>query len=218
MKIFIDTAIVEEIKEASQYGVISGVTTNPSLLAKSNRLLNDVIQDILKLVDGPISAEVTESDYMTMYNQAHQIVEMTNNNPNITIKLPMTIDGIKTCKMLSNEGIKTNVTLIFSVSQALLAMEAGATFISPFMGRIDDYLPNEVNPGAKLIEEINKVKNMYGYKSKIIAASIRNVKHVEQACLAGADIATIPFKVIKNMYEHELTTRGLKIFLDAGKK
>ena len=184
MKIFIDTAIVEEIKEASQYGVISGVTTNPSLLAKSNRLLNDVIQDILKLVDGPISAEVTESDYMTMYNQAHQIVEMTNNNPNITIKLPMTIDGIKTCKMLSNEGIKTNVTLIFSVSQALLAMEAGATFISPFMGRVDDYLPNEVNPGAKLIEEINKVKNMYGYKSKIIAASIRNVKHVEQACLA----------------------------------
>lgn len=168
MKIFIDTAIVEEIKEASQYGVISGVTTNPSLLAKSNRLLNDVIQDILKLVDGPISAEVTESDYMTMYNQAHQIVEMTNNNPNITIKLPMTIDGIKTCKMLSNEGIKTNVTLIFSVSQALLAMEAGATFISPFMGRVDDYLPNEVNPGAKLIEEINKVKNMYGYKSKLL--------------------------------------------------
>ena len=140
------------------------------------------------------------------------------NNPNITIKLPMTIDGIKTCKMLVSEGIKTNVTLIFSVSQALLAMEAGATFISPFMGRIDDYLPNEVNPGAKLIEEINKVKNMYGYKSKIIAASIRHVNHVEQACLSGADIATIPFKVIKQMYEHELTTRGLKIFSEANKK
>lgn len=217
MKIFIDTAIVEEIKEASKFGIISGVTTNPSLIAKANRKVEDIIKEILAIVDGPISCEVNESDYMSMYNQAHEIVKMAN-NPNITIKLPMTIDGIKTCKMLVSEGIKTNVTLIFSVSQALLAMEAGATFISPFMGRVDDYLPNEVNPGAKLIEEINKVKNMYGYKSKIIAASIRNVKHVEQACLAGADIATIPFKVIKNMYEHELTTRGLKIFLDAGKK
>ena len=217
MKIFIDTAIVEEIKEASQYGIISGVTTNPSLIAKSNRKVEDVIKEILTIVDGPISCEVNESDYMSMYNQAHEIVKMAN-NPNITIKLPMTIDGIKTCKMLVSEGIKTNVTLIFSVSQALLAMEAGATFISPFMGRIDDYLPNEVNPGAKLIEEINKVKNMYGYKSKIIAASIRHVNHVEQACLAGADIATIPFKVIKQLYEHELTTRGLKIFLEANKK
>ena len=217
MKIFIDTAIVEEIKEASQYGIISGVTTNPSLIAKANRKVEDVIKEILAIVDGPISCEVNESDYMSMYNQAHEIIKMAN-NPNITIKLPMTIDGIKTCKMLVSEGIKTNVTLIFSVSQALLAMEAGATFISPFMGRIDDYLPNEVNPGAKLIEEINKVKNMYGYKSKIIAASIRHVNHVEQACLSGADIATIPFKVIKQMYEHELTTRGLKIFSEANKK
>ena len=217
MKIFIDTAIVEEIKEASQYGIISGVTTNPSLIAKANRKVEDVIKEILAIVDGPISCEVNESDYMSMYNQAHEIVKMAN-NPNITIKLPMTIDGIKTCKMLVSEGIKTNVTLIFSVSQALLAMEAGATFISPFMGRVDDYLPNEVNPGAKLIEEINKVKNMYGYKSKIIAASIRHVNHVEQACLSGADIATIPFKVIKQMYEHELTTRGLKIFSEANKK
>ncbi len=217
MKIFIDTAIVEEIKEASKFGIISGVTTNPSLIAKANRKVEDVIKEILAIVDGPISCEVNESDYMSMYNQAHEIVKMAN-NPNITIKLPMTIDGIKTCKMLVSEGIKTNVTLIFSVSQALLAMEAGATFISPFMGRIDDYLPNEVNPGAKLIEEINKVKNMYGYKSKIIAASIRHVNHVEQACLSGADIATIPFKVIKQMYEHELTTRGLKIFSEANKK
>ena len=214
MKIFIDTAIVEEIKEASQYGVISGVTTNPSLLAKSNRLLNDVIQDILKLVDGPISAEVTESDYMTMYNQAHQIVEMTNNNPNITIKLPMTIDGIKTCKMLSNEGIKTNVTLIFSVSQALLAMEAGATFISPFMGRMDDYY-NNPEAGYNLIKRISQAKKEFNYHSKIIAASIRNVNHVEQAILAGADIATIPYKIINEMYEHELTTRGLEIFKKA---
>ena len=217
MKIFIDTAIVEVLKEASQYGIISGVTTNPSLIAKANRKVEDVIKEILAIVDGPISCEVNESDYMSMYNQAHEIIKMAN-NPNITIKLPMTIDGIKTCKMLVSEGIKTNVTLIFSVSQALLAMEAGATFISPFMGRIDDYLPNEVNPGAKLIEEINKVKNMYGYKSKIIAASIRHVNHVEQACLSGADIATIPFKVIKQMYEHELTTRGLKIFSEANKK
>lgn len=218
MKIFIDTAITEEIKEAATLGVITGVTTNPSLLAKSGRSLNDVITEILSLIDGPISAEVEESDAMSMYKQAHAIVLMTKNNPNIVIKLPMTEDGIKTCKMLTGEGIKTNVTLIFSVSQALLAMEAGATFISPFMGRVDDFYPEKEAPGALLIQKINEVKQKYGYKSKIIAASIRNTEHVEQAALAGADIATIPTKVIKEMYKHELTTRGLKIFKDAANK
>jgi len=217
MKIFIDTAITEEIKEAAQLGIISGVTTNPSLMAKSGRTLNDVITEILTLVNGPISAEVEESDAEHMYNQAHDIVKMTNNNPNITIKLPMTPDGVKVCSMLSKEGIMTNVTLIFSVPQAILAMEAGATFISPFMGRMDDF-ENDPTAGYELISKINEVKNIYGYKSEIIAASVRHVEHVEQAALAGADIATIPYKVIKEMYIHELTTRGLKIFQDAAKK
>ncbi len=217
MKIFIDTAITSEIKEAASLGIIKGVTTNPSLLAKSGRTLNDVILEILSIVDGPISAEVEESDDEHMYAQAHQIVEACNNNPNITIKLPMTPDGVKVCSRLSKEGIKTNVTLIFSVSQALLAMEAGATFISPFMGRMDDYYQDE-EAGYELINNINMVKEIYGYKSEIIAASIRNPGHVEKAALAGADIATIPFKVIKEMYIHPLTTSGLEKFRkDSGK-
>jgi transaldolase len=217
MKIFIDTAITSEIKEAASLGIIKGVTTNPSLLAKSGRTLNDVILEILSIVDGPISAEVEESDEAHMYAQAHQIVDACNKNPNITIKLPMTEDGVKVCARLSKEGIKTNVTLIFSVSQALLAMEAGATFISPFMGRMDDYYKDE-EAGYELINNINMVKEIYGYKSEIIAASIRNPGHVEKAALAGADIATIPFKVIKEMYIHPLTTAGLEKFKkDSGK-
>lgn len=217
MKIFIDTAITSEIKEAADLGIISGVTTNPSLMAKSGRTLNDVISEILSIVDGPISAEVEESDAESMYKQAHEIVKMTKSNPNITIKLPMTKDGVKVCSMLSKENIKTNVTLVFTVSQAILAMEAGATFISPFMGRMDDYFEDS-NSGFELIKKINEVKKNYGYKSQIIAASIRHSKHVEQAALAGADIATIPFKVIKEMYEHALTKKGLQIFADAAKK
>jgi transaldolase len=217
MKIFIDTAITSEIKEAASLGIIKGVTTNPSLLAKSGRTLNDVILEILSIVDGPISAEVEESDEAHMYAQAHQIVDACSKNPNITIKLPMTEDGVKVCARLSKEGIKTNVTLIFSVSQALLAMEAGATFISPFMGRMDDYYKDE-EAGYELINNINMVKEIYGYKSEIIAASIRNPGHVEKAALAGADIATIPFKVIKEMYIHPLTTAGLEKFKkDSGK-
>lgn len=216
MKIFIDTAITEEIKKASELGIISGVTTNPSLLKKSGRSLNDVIQEILTLVKGPVSAEVKEDNAENMYKQAKEIVEMTNNCPYITIKLPMTQEGIKVCKKLSDEGIKTNVTLIFSVSQAILAMEAGATFISPFMGRMDDFYKND-EAGFELIKKIKQVKDEYGYQSKIIAASIRNVNHVEQASLAGSDIATIPYKVIEEMFNHELTTRGLQIFKDAEK-
>ena len=216
MKIFIDTAITEEIKKASELGIISGVTTNPSLLKKSGRSLNDVIQEILTLVKGPVSAEVKEDNAENMYKQAIELVEMTNNCPYITIKLPMTQEGIKVCKKLSDEGIKTNVTLIFSVSQAILAMEAGATFISPFMGRMDDFYKND-EAGFELIKKIKQVKDEYGYQSKIIAASIRNVNHVEQASLAGSDIATIPYKVIEEMFNHELTTRGLQIFKDAEK-
>ena len=216
MKLFIDTAITEEIREAASYGIISGVTTNPSLLAKSGRKLEDVIEEITTLVNGPISAEVTEADADTMYNQAKQIVKEINNE-NITIKLPMTIDGIKVCKKLSSEGIKTNVTLIFSLPQAILAMEAGATFISPFMGRMDDYY-DDTEAGYRLIEEISQVKEKYSYSSKIIAASIRNVNHVKQAALANADIATIPYKVLLEMYHHPLTKSGLEKFkLDSGK-
>ena len=217
MKLFIDTAITEEIAAAAELGVISGVTTNPSLLAKSGRTLNDVITEILSLVNGPVSAEVEESSAENMYRQAHELVNSVNFNPNITIKLPMTEDGIKVCRKLSSEGIMTNVTLVFSVPQALLAMEAGAEFISPFMGRMDDNYA-DAESGFKLIKKIAEVKRIYGYKSKIIAASIRHTAHVEQAALAGADIATIPFKVIKQMYCHELTENGLKIFRDASKK
>lgn len=216
MKLFIDTAINEEIKKANETGVISGVTTNPSLMAKSGRKLDDVISEILTVVEGPVSAEVTEADADTMYEEAHRIVNTVRRNPWITIKLPMTEDGIKVCKKLSDEGIKTNVTLIFSVSQALLAMEAGATFISPFMGRLDDYDQND-EAGFDLIRKIRQVKEKYGYASQIIAASIRNPRHVEQASLAGADIATIPYRVLQEMYRHELTDRGLKIFKEAQK-
>lgn len=217
MKIFIDTAITDEIYESAKLGIIKGVTTNPSLLAKSGRTLNDVITEILTIIDGPISAEVNEGDEEDMYQQAHQIVDMTNHNPNITIKLPMTPAGVAVCHRLSLEGIKTNVTLIFSVAQAVLAMEAGATFISPFMGRVDDYYHDNTS-GYELVKKIMEVKKIYGYKSEIIAASIRNVNHVEQASLAGADIATIPYRVIKEMYINELTTRGLQIFKDAAQK
>ena len=217
MKLFIDTAITEEIAAAAEFGIISGVTTNPSLLAKSGKTLNEVITEILTLVNGPVSAEVEESDAESMYGQAHKIVGSVNFNPNITIKLPMTEDGIKVCKKLSAEGIKTNVTLVFSVPQALLAMEAGAYFISPFMGRMDDRY-SDSQSGFKLLEKISEVKKNYGYSSRIIAASVRHITHVEQAALAGADVATIPYKVIKQMYYHELTDSGLKIFRDAVKK
>ena len=162
MKLFIDTAITEEIVAAAELGIISGVTTNPSLLARSGKTLNEVITEILKLVNGPVSAEVEESTAENMYAQAHEIVNSVDVNPNITIKLPVTEDGIKVCRKLSKEGIMTNVTLVFSVSQALLAMEAGATFISPFMGRIDDRYAN-AESGFKLLEKIAKVKANYGY-------------------------------------------------------
>lgn len=216
MKLFIDTANVEEIKNASKLGIISGVTTNPSLLAKTGRKLDEVIEEITSLVDGPISAEVTEADADTMYNQAHDLVNEIKSDK-LTIKLPMTDEGIKVCKRLSKEGIKTNVTLIFSLPQAILAMEAGATFISPFMGRMDDYY-DDAEAGYRLIEEISQVKEKYSYSSKIIAASIRNVNHVKQAALANADIATIPYKVLLEMYHHPLTKSGLEKFkLDSGK-
>ena len=211
MKFFIDTANLDEIKEAASWGVVSGVTTNPSLIAKEGRDLKEVITEITSLVDGPISAEVNEGKAEDMIAQA---LELAKIHKNIVIKLPMTMEGIKACKALTDEGIKTNVTLIFSVHQALIACEAGATYISPFMGRMDDIGLDS----TKLIEDISQLILNYRYDTQIIAASIRNVSHIETAALAGADIATIPFKVMAKMVEHPLTTAGLKIFADASKK
>lgn len=211
MKLFIDTANIEDIRQASQWGVISGVTTNPSLIAKEGRKLEDVIKEITTLVDGPISAEVDESTSEVMVAQAKELVKI---HKNIVIKLPMTPDGIKACSELTSLGIKTNVTLVFSVPQALMACEAGATYISPFMGRVDDFGES----GADLIERIMVMINNYGYESQVIAASVRNLAHVEQASLAGADIATIPFAVLKKMFCHPLTDAGLDIFAKAKKQ
>ena len=211
MRLFIDTANLDEIKEAASWGVVSGVTTNPSLIAKEGRDLKEVITEITSLVDGPISAEVNEGKAEDMIAQA---LELAKIHKNIVIKLPMTMEGIKACKALTDKGIKTNVTLIFSVHQALIACEAGATYISPFMGRMDDIGLDS----TKLIEDISQLILNYRYDTQIIAASIRNVSHIETAALAGADIATIPFKVMAKMVEHPLTTAGLKIFADAYKK
>lgn len=211
MRLFIDTANLDEIKEAASWGVVSGVTTNPSLIAKEGRDLKEVITEITSLVDGPISAEVNEGKAEDMIAQA---LELAKIHKNIVIKLPMTMEGIKACKALTDKGIKTNVTLIFSVHQALIACEAGATYISPFMGRMDDIGLDS----TKLIEDITQLILNYRYDTQIIAASIRNVSHIETAALAGADIATIPFKVMAKMVEHPLTTAGLKIFADASKK
>ena len=211
MRLFIDTANLDEIKEAASWGVVSGVTTNPSLIAKEGRDLKEVITEITSLVDGPISAEVNEGKAEDLIAQA---LELAKIHKNIVIKLPMTMEGIKACKALTDKGIKTNVTLIFSVHQALIACEAGATYISPFMGRMDDIGLDS----TKLIEDISQLILNYRYDTQIIAASIRNVSHIETAALAGADIATIPFKVMAKMVEHPLTTAGLKIFADASKK
>lgn len=211
MKIFIDTANVEEIRIASKYGVIKGVTTNPSLIAKEGRKLEDVIHEIVSLVDGPISAEVKEADAETMIKQARELHKI---HDNIVIKIPMTMEGIKAVSVLSKENIKTNVTLVFSIPQAIMACEAGASYISPFMGRMDDMNAS----GVELIKKMVLLKKNYNYKTEIIAASIRNTLHLEQAALAGSDIATVPFKVINQSVIHPLTTNGLKIFDEAAKK
>jgi transaldolase len=210
MKLFIDTANIAEIREIAAYGVVSGVTTNPSLIAKEGRKLEDVIHEIVALVNGPISAEVAEGTAESMVAQALPLAAI---HPNIVIKLPMTWEGIKACKTLAGQGIHTNVTLCFSVSQALLAMEAGATYISPFMGRLDDAGMDS----ERLIQDIVITRNNYGYKTQIISASIRNLHHLEVAALAGSDIATIPANVFRKMIEHPLTAAGLQIFADAAK-
>ena len=212
MKIFIDTANLNEIKEVSSWGFIDGVTTNPSLIAKEGKDLVAVIKEITSLINGPISAEVAEADAKTMYNEALTYAKI---HPNIVIKLPMTLDGLKTTKMLTEKNIKTNVTLIFNTTQALAAAKAGATYVSPFIGRLDDYT---IGTGQQLINDIATMYQMYGYSSQIIAASIRSVDHVHQAAMSGADVATIPFKILNEMLTHPLTTKGLEIFRNAAKK
>lgn len=213
MRLFIDTAIIEEIRTAATWGIVEGVTTNPSLIAKAGRELVDVIAEITRLVDGPISAEVKEGLAEDMVSEAFGYARL---HPNIVIKVPMTLEGIKATSRLSALGIKTNVTLVFSVPQAMAAAKAGATYVSPFMGRLDDYT-NDPEAGYKLLEDIRVAFDNYGIETQIIAASIRHPKHVEQAALAGADVATIPYKVFFQMLEHPLTTKGLEIFRNAGK-
>ncbi|MGN1175096.1 MAG: fructose-6-phosphate aldolase [Roseburia sp.] len=207
MKFFIDTANVEEIRKANDMGVICGVTTNPSLIAKEGRDFKEVIKEIASIVDGPISGEVkaTTTDAEEMIKEGRDIAAI---HKNMVVKIPMTIEGLKAVKALSKEGIKTNVTLIFSANQALLAAEAGATYVSPFLGRLDDIS----QPGIELVQTIAEIFDIYGYETEIIAASVRNPIHVTDCALAGADIATVPYKVIEQMTKHPLTDQGIEKF------
>ena len=204
MKFFIDTANVDDIRKANDMGVICGVTTNPSLIAKEGRDFNEVIKEITTIVDGPISGEVkaTTVDAEGMIKEGREI------HPNMVVKIPMTVEGLKAVKVLSAEGIKTNVTLIFSANQALLAARAGATYVSPFLGRLDDIS----QPGINLIEDIVQIFDNYGLDTEIIAASVRNPIHVTDCALAGAHIATVPYAVIEQMTKHPLTDQGIEKF------
>lgn len=207
MKFFIDTANVEDIRKANDMGVICGVTTNPSLIAKEGRDFNEVIKEITTIVDGPISGEVkaTAVDAEGMIAEGREIAKI---HPNMVVKIPMTVEGLKATKVLSSEGIPVNVTLIFSANQAILAANAGAAYVSPFLGRLDD-----INtPGIDLIRNISEIFDIYGYDTEIIAASVRNPIHVTDCALAGADIATVPYKVIEQMTKHPLTDQGIEKF------
>ena len=206
MKLFIDTAITEEIKEANDMGIICGVTTNPSLIAKSGRDFKEVIKEITSIVDGPISAEVISLNSDEMVKEALELVKI---HKNIVIKIPMCQEGLKATKILTEKGIKTNVTLIFSAAQALLAARAGATYVSPFLGRLDD----SGMEGLNLIEERVDIFDMHGIETEIIAASIRNPMHVTKAARVGAHIATVPLNVLKQMTKHPLTDSGIEKFL-----
>lgn len=206
MKFFIDTANIEEIKEANDLGVICGVTTNPSLIAKEGRDFIQVVKEITDIVDGPVSAEVISLDHEGMVKEADKLSKI---HKNIVIKIPMTAEGLKAVKILSNKGIKTNVTLIFSAGQALLAARAGASYVSPFVGRLDDIGQN----GLDLIEEVVDIFDVNGIETEVIVASVRNPIHVLQAARIGADIATVPLKVINQMIKHPLTDKGIESFM-----
>ena len=205
MRLFLDTANVEYIKEANEMGVICGVTTNPSLIAKEGRDFNEVIKEITGIVDGPISGEVISEDAKGMIEEGRKIAAI---HKNMIVKIPMTAEGLKATKVLANEGIKTNVTLIFSVNQALLAANAGATYVSPFLGRIDDISMN----GMDFLRNIAEIFRVHKISTKIIAASVRNPLHVIEAARAGADIATVPYNLVQQMIKHPLTDQGLEKF------
>ena len=206
MKLFIDTANVDEIKEINEWGVICGVTTNPSLIAKEGRVFEEVVKEITSIVDGPISAEVISLEVEGMLKEARELAKI---HPNIIIKIPMTKEGLKAVKILTSEGIKTNVTLIFSANQALLAARAGATYVSPFVGRLDDV----GNEGMGIIEDIVQVFDVHGIDTEIIAASIRHPIHALDSAKAGAHISTIPYNVFLQMLEHPLTNIGIDKFI-----
>ncbi|WP_160690011.1 fructose-6-phosphate aldolase [Clostridium sp. C2-6-12] len=205
MRFFLDTANVDHIREANEMGVICGVTTNPSLVAKEGRDFNEVIKEITSIVDGPISGEVVAEDAAGMIKEGREIAAI---HKNMIVKIPMTAEGLKATKVLSSEGIKTNVTLIFSATQALLAANAGATYVSPFLGRVDDISMI----GMDLVRDIAEIFAVHGIETEIIAASVRNPIHVIEAAKAGADIATIPYALVMQMLKHPLTDQGLEKF------
>ena len=208
MKIYIDSSDIKEIKEINKTKLVDGITTNPSLIAKQNKDIKTILKEICKEIKGPVSAEVTAEDCAGMLKQAQVLKKIAKN---IVIKLPLTYEGLKACSKLSKKKVKTNVTLCFSVTQALMAAKCGATFVSPFIGRLDDIGEN----GVDLIKDIRKVFDNYkNLKTQILSASIRNVDHVKEVAKAGSDIATIPTKVFHEMYKHDLTDKGLKLFLD----
>ena len=206
MKFFVDTAEIKEIKELNDLGLLDGVTTNPSLILKSGRNIAEVTKEICDIVEGPVSAEVTATEYSEMMREGKTLAKIA---PNICIKLPLTFDGLKACKALTSDGHKTNVTLCFSANQALLAAKAGATFISPFVGRLDDIAFD----GMDLIREIRQIYDNYGFETEILAASIRTVNHVKDAALIGADVVTVPPATLKALVKHPLTDKGLEQFL-----
>lgn len=211
MKFFIDTANIEEIREASKLGVLDGVTTNPSLVAKENRDYFKLLEDICEIVDGPISAEVISTDYEGIIKEGEKLSKI---NKNIVIKVPIIKEGLKAVKTFTEKGIKTNVTLCFSANQALLAAKAGATYISPFIGRLDDIS----QPGMELISQILTIYRNYGFQTEVLVASVRHPVHVLEAAMLGADVITMPFKVIDQLINHPLTTIGLEKFLSDWKK
>ena len=211
MKFFIDTANIDEIKEAASLGVLDGVTTNPSLVAKEGKNFRELLDEIIKIVDGPISAEVIATDYDGMLKEARELAAI---HKNIVVKIPLIKEGLKAVKTLSDEGINTNVTLCFSASQALLAAKAGATYISPFVGRLDDISTS----GMDLISQIVQIYSNYNYQTEVLVASIRHPLHLVEAALIGADVCTIPFAVINKLFNHPLTDIGIDKFLSDWEK
>ncbi len=211
MKFFLDTANIDEIREAYNMGMVDGVTTNPSLIAKEGRNFETIIRDICAIVDGPISAEVIRLDVDGMLKEARELAAI---HANIVVKIPMTVDGIKAVRQLTSEGIRTNVTLVFSPLQALMAAKAGATYVSPFVGRLDDLSQD----GLTLVEQILQIYDNYGFPTEVIVASVRNPLHVLDSAMIGAHIATIPFNVLKRFASHPLTDRGIEAFLSDWKK